>query len=633
MAPSPPTPGARPSSRSGEPRDGHGPPLVEDDLASEADPVFTAALDAAVATTLLACAPGLLGGAMLHGAPSPVRDGWLALLRDRLAPDAPMRKIPLHVGADRLTGGLDLAATLATGRPVQSRGLLAALERGVALLPSAERQRSETLAILTAAMDAATEDDPSAAFAVLAFDESAPDDGEARPPAGLADRLAFVLPLEGLRLADLDAAAALIASPEDCAAARARLAEVEISDAFIEALTATALTLGVASLRAPLLTARAARVAAAIDGRSSVSEGDATLAARLVLAPRATRLPTADAPQEDDSQDDPPPDQRQGSEQEPDQAPDQPEDRDQDESPLAEPPDEVVLAAAAAAIPSGLLEKLKAGGPRKLGSAGAAGALRKSLARGRPIGARPGDPRAGARLDLLETLRAAAPWRVIRARAAAAAGREDLAARRILVAKDDLRVKRFKQPAETAAIFVVDASGSAAFQRLAEAKGAVELLLGESYVRRDHVALIAFRGTEAEILLPPTRALARVKRALAGLPGGGGTPLAAGVEAAAQLAEQAQRRGWTPTVVFLTDGRANIARDGAPGRAQAEADAKAAAKLLQGAGVSTLLIDTGARPHPAARSVAEAMGARYLPMPYASSQQLSAAVKAARAQG
>ena len=115
---------------------------------------------------------------------------------------------------------------------------------------------------------------------------------------------------------------------------------------------------------------------------------------------------------------------------------------------------------------------------------------------------------------------------------------------------------------ETTTIFVVDASGSAALHRLAEAKGAVELLLADCYIRRDQVALIAFRGSAAELLLPPTRSLARAKRSLAGLPGGGGTPLAAGLDAAFALSDSIRRKGQTPTVIVLTDGRANIARDG-----------------------------------------------------------------------
>jgi magnesium chelatase subunit D len=95
-------------------------------------------------------------------------------------------------------------------------------------------------------------------------------------------------------------------------------------------------------------------------------------------------------------------------------------------------------------------------------------------------------------------------------------------------------VSRFKQRRETTTIFVVDASGSAALHRLAEAKGAVELLLADCYVRRDRVAMLAFRGKGAELMLPPTRSLVRAKRSLAGLPGGGGTPLAAGMDAAAR---------------------------------------------------------------------------------------------------
>jgi magnesium chelatase subunit D len=114
------------------------------------------------------------------------------------------------------------------------------------------------------------------------------------------------------------------------------------------------------------------------------------------------------------------------------------------------------------------------------------------------------------------------------------------------VRRDDFRVGRFEQRSQSTTIFVVDASGSSAFNRLAEAKGAVELLLADCYVRRDRVALLAFRGRGAELLLPPTRSLVRAKRSLAGLPGGGGTPLAAGIDAAAALADAVRRRGETP---------------------------------------------------------------------------------------
>jgi magnesium chelatase subunit D len=191
------------------------------------------------------------------------------------------------------------------------------------------------------------------------------------------------------------------------------------------------------------------------------------------------------------------------------------------------------------------------------------GALAPTNRRGRPIGTRRGEPGPGVRLNVVETLRAAAPWQPLRRREAGAAPT------RVQVRRDDFRITRFKQRNESAAIFVVDASGSAALHRLAEAKGAVELLLADCYTRRDHVALIAFRNKTAELLLPPTRSLTRAKNSIMGLPGGGGTPLAAGLDAALALAEAVKRRGQSPAVVLLTDGRANIARDGTPGRGRA----------------------------------------------------------------
>jgi magnesium chelatase subunit D len=199
----------------------------------------------------------------------------------------------------------------------------------------------------------------------------------------------------------------------------------------------------------------------------------------------------------------------------------------------------------------------------------------------------------------------------------------------VLVRREDFRIRRFKRPAETVTIFVVDASGSSAAQRMGEAKGAVELLLAESYVRRDRVALVAFRGTGARLILPPTRSLARAKRELAGLPGGGGTPLALGIDAGLLEAEAARRHGWTPTLVLLTDGRANVRRDGEGGRAAAMAEAEAAGRQVRLLGVAAILIDTSPRPNPEAARLALAMDARYLPLPRADAATVTAAVRGA----
>jgi magnesium chelatase subunit D len=182
-------------------------------------------------------------------------------------------------------------------------------------------------------------------------------------------------------------------------------------------------------------------------------------------------------------------------------------------------------------------------------------------------------------------------------------------------------------------IFAVDASGSAALNRLAEAKGAVELLLADCYIRRDQVAVIAFRGRTAELLLPPTRSLVRAKRSLGSLPGGGGTPLAAAIDASVALAVQAQRRGETPTLVMLTDGRANVARNGAAGREAAHGDALRASLRVRLMGIKALFIDTSPRANALANELAAAMHAQYVPLPFANSHALSDIVSAAAAVG
>jgi magnesium chelatase subunit D len=245
--------------------------------------------------------------------------------------------------------------------------------------------------------------------------------------------------------------------------------------------------------------------------------------------------------------------------------------------------------------------------------------------RGRPIGARRGELRAGARLNVLETLRAAAPWQPLRRRTQPVSHGDPT---RLLIRKDDFRITRFKQKTGTTTIFVVDASGSSALQRLAEVKGAVELLLADCYVRRDEVALIAFRGKSAELILPPTRSLTRAKRSLAALPGGGGTPLSAAIIAATELGLAIRAKGMAPTIVLMTDGRANVSRDGSGGRPAAEAEALEVARQLAATAIPVVVVDTSPRPQPQAEKLATEMHARYVALPYADAARLSRAVQA-----
>jgi magnesium chelatase subunit D len=557
--------------------------------------------DALTAARLCAIDPGL-GGMVLRGGDA-LRGRLVAELRGALPEGAPIRRIPAHIDDGRLLGGIDLTASLAAGRPVGTAGLLAEAHGGVVIVPMAERLSDALAGRLTSVTDAGSlrverEGATLAAearFVTIAFDDGVEPDE--RPPAALVERLAFWVDLADVR-------APLLAEVGGEPALSDGLGRVApLADDALRALTATAGALGVDSMRASLFAARAARAAAALAGRATVAQDDLALAARLVLAPRATRLPPdmTDAPAPEPP---PPQDERDG------------EEESGDSDALAD----VVIAAALAALPPDVLAQIAAGRSRKASRASGGGERRRSGVRGRPLGARAGLPRGGARLSLIDTLRAAAPWQKAR-------GGGD---GRVRVRRDDLRVRRFETRAEAVTIFAVDASGSAALARLAEAKGAVELMLAEAYVKRAQVALVAFRGGAAELLLPPTRSLARARRALAALPGGGGTPLAAGLNAARDLAEAARARGRTPFVVVLTDGRANIAADGQASRGAAEADATAAAQAIAAAGLGAVFIDTSARPRAEGAALARAMRAQYLPLPRADAAAMHAAVRAAQ---
>ena len=562
--------------------------------------------DAALAACMLAVDPASLGGLVVRSPASEGRDRFVLAFRAMLRPDVPVRKIPPSIDDDRLLGGLDLAATLRAGRPVLARGVLAECDGGVILVPSAERISASLAARLGAALDGgcvAVEREGltervDCRIGLILLDEGIDDEAA---PSALLDRLALHVQVD-----DAFDAGAMPFDRKAIEAARERLHNIRADERMTTALAEAATMFGVESSRALIFALRVARIHAALNGRPVIAPEDAAVAARLVLAPRATMLPAA---QQEDEAPPPPPDKSE-----------------QSESDNAERPDadsEMVLEAVRAAIPPGLLEKLGRGiasRSRSL-SGGRSANLRASLRRGRPAGTRPGDLKPGVRLNLVETMKAAAPWQRVR-------GGGSGSGSRVQVRREDFRIVRFKQPCETLTIFLVDASGSSAFHRLAEAKGAVELLLADCYVRRDQVALLAFRGQGAELLLPPTRSLTRAKRSLAELPAGGATPLAIGLDQACVTGQLAMRRGQTPLLVVLTDGRANIARDGGSGRERAEADALAAARTVRSCGISALLVDTSQQPHTASRRLADEMQARYLPLPRADAATLSNAVRA-----
>jgi magnesium chelatase subunit D len=602
---------------------------------------------------LLAVDPVGLGGVVLRGGPGPLRDAWLDRLRSAIGTDMPWLKIPHHATESALLGGLDLPATLHLGRPVLSTGLLARGDGGGLVLTMAERAPPMTVALLSGAIDRrlvelqrdGQQRTWPCRWTLIALDEGR-EETESLPDA-LRDRLAFDFDPGAMDASDKPGLPDPPATwPAALATARQGQATVVVSDDLLQALAATAASCGVPSMRALLLSLRAARAAAALEGQTEVLARHAELAAALVLAPRATRLPVpADSserageageeppPQSatpNDTPPPPPPAPDADGPDNPDRHQDTPDSPNQAEA--AQPLQDRLAEAVRVGLPASLLAQLQAGTPpaARSRSSGRFGASQDTGARGRVVGSRPGRPGGGARLHLIDTLRAAAPWQRIRRGARPDNGADPPAlpvSRPVMVRSEDLRMARRRRHRPGTTVFVVDASGSSALHRMAEAKGAVELLLAECYVRRDQVAVLAFRGSGAQVLLPPTRSLVRAKRQLAALPGGGGTPLASGIEAARDLCLQIARRGESPTLVLLTDGRANIAADGAPGRERATADALAAAERLREQGLSALLIDTSPQPAEAARVLAQRMGARYLALPHAGASHLAQAVQ------
>ncbi|NBV80552.1 MAG: magnesium chelatase subunit D [Burkholderiaceae bacterium] len=577
---------------------------------------------------LLVLAPHHFGGVLVRSRSGPVRDRWLVALEQMAKQNGlsvPLRKIPNAITDENLLGGLDIESTLKQGKPVLREGVLAKCDQGIVVLPMAERLEIGIAARIASALDHGAiqleRDGQSKTMVcrigVIVLDESIEDDEHVNPK--LMERCAFHIDLDEFAWQSLpDEEVDKEFSDFDPSQVQTRLAEIELDDDQIDALVGIAIQLGIASIRAVQFTVRTARYLAALDPfweGAIPSRDHIERAVSMVLIPRATQLPEQ-TPEEQANEETPPPEV---------------DDTQSEESNAPQTPDEEVLEdqildAARASIPADLLARLAqiAMARQKNSSAGKAGVSQMSSKRGRPMGSMAGMPSARGTLSLIDTLRAAVPWQAMRRRETANKNR--IGRPCVLIQKDDFRIKRYRERTQTLTTFVVDASGSSAMNRLAEAKGAVELLLAECYVRRDQVALIAFRGSEAELLLSPTRSLVRAKRSLASLPGGGGTPLARAIDSAYQLAKASLKKGMTPTLVFLTDGRANIARDGTPGRAQAQVDAEQSARMAAQVKVRSLWIDTSPQAREEGQHIAHLIGSYYLPLPHAGAQELSQAV-------
>ncbi len=596
--------------------------------------------------------PGL-GGVILSGR---VGTGKSALLRSfgsfvraHVDPDTPVVRVPIGVTDDRLIGGVDVDASLASGERRVQRGLIAEADGGFLLVDDLALLDRTAIASITRALETGeniceregvSRCDP-ARFVLLAT--SVPNEREI--PIEVADKVAFLLgeertlSIDGVRilLRRLDRHARdpvgfarehrvmELRLAEQVATARLLHQMIPVEMNTMGTILTEAAKLNVSGNRAEVFAARSARAHAALRGAREIGEEEIRFAIATVLAPRAQNVPDESAPSPEE----------QPSDGGPGNGEERPAEQPREDAAgagadgRAGGDDQIDAGGAGEGNASGeggdrVLDPVdfnaplidldqffshgRSAGPGSRGEAG-------EWARGRHVRSTEDDLR-GKRIAVGPTLRAAAPHQ----RSRRAEGEE-----RVVVRPEDIRVKRFVHQAGTLFIFCVDASGSMAMNRMREAKGAVTRLLQDAYVNRDTVALISFRGTEAEVLLPPTSSVERAKRSLDVLPTGGGTPLASGLVKAYALVAAARRRGVEQVlVVLLTDGRANVPlTENAAGmimelrRRHVRQEMENVALLFRRDGIRALVIDTRQTFGAASEAVrlAEMLDARYYYLP------------------